>query len=213
MSLPSPTFLFLAMAGVCVLGLAVKYLSERRSNDQSESQNLLPKATISEMPDILIFRSLRNTDQPVASYVWRAWLISSIPSLVIVTIVVIALGLQPFRAREPEESLIFEVFGIVLLSPWVETFLMWPIFAILKRFTQNILRLALGSALIWGAFHSLATPMWGLSAFWPFFVFSLCFLEWEKKSKAEAIIVTALVHMCQNAPPELAGLIHLISQG
>jgi hypothetical protein len=166
---------------------------------------MLPHPVVSEIPDIPILRALRNTDRPVASYVWRAWLISFIPSLVIALIVTSVLGSHTVKTPAPKQSPISEVFGVVVLSPWVETFLMWPILAMLKRFSQSILWLALGSALIWGGLHSLFIPTLGVPASWGFFVFSVCFLEWEKKSKTGAIVVTALVHMCQNGLPDVIG--------
>jgi hypothetical protein len=46
-----------------------------------------------------------------------------------------------------------------------------------------------------------------LSVAWPFFVFSICFLEWEKISKRRAIVVTALLHTCQNLLPAIALLV------
>jgi hypothetical protein len=183
------------------------------TNYQSESRGSASSDARSGVPDVPIIRSLRNTDRSIASYVWRAWLISFIPGLAIATIVFNALGLQPYKDLTVDKSPTFWVFGVVLLSPWAETLLMWPILAILKEVFRKQLWVALASALIWGYVHSRFAVGWGLAVIWMFFVFSLCFLEWEKKSKSKAIIVTASVHMCQNAVPALIGLIPLISRG
>jgi hypothetical protein len=59
------------------------------------------------------------------------------------------------------------------------------------------------SAFTWACLHSLAAPTWGFSVFWPFFVFSVAFLEWEKKSKLKAICIVTLIHLCQNLIPAL----------
>ena len=48
----------------------------------------------------------------------------------------------------------------------------------------------------WTAFPSHAC--WGLIAWWPFVVFSLCFMAWQKKSVGRAITVTALVYVPQH---------------
>lgn len=187
--------------------------SDDPANDQSASPSPAFREPLSGVPDIPIIRSLRNTDQSKASYVWRAWLISFIPSLVIATVVVNLLGLQPYKDLTIDKSPTFWVFGVVLLSPWAETLLMWPILAILKEVFRKQLWVALASALMWGYLHSRFALAWGFPTAWAFFVFSLCFLEWEKKSKSKAIIVTASVHMCQNGVPTLIGLIPLISWG
>jgi ABC-type nickel/cobalt efflux system permease component RcnA len=89
----------------------------------------------------------------------------------------------------------------LLLGPWIETLLMWPILAILKKVVQNTILVAVASAVVWGIFHGLTDPGWGLIVLWPFFVFSLCFLAWEQKSRKKAIVVTSLVHMCHNSVP------------
>ena len=75
---------------------------------------------------------------------------------------------------------------------------MWPILGIISCFTRKPLWIASVSAVIWGGLHSLVVPTWGLIAWWPFLVLSLCFLEWRKKSLGKAVTVTALVHTCQN---------------
>ena len=90
---------------------------------------------------------------------------------------------------------------------------MWPILGIIREVTRNDLRIALASALIWGYIHSLFAIGWGLTVCWGFFVFSVCFLEWEKKSKGKAIIATALVHTCQNMVPAVLALMIWILKG
>jgi hypothetical protein len=54
------------------------------------------------------------------------------------------------------------------------------------------------SGLIWGNLHALGGLQWGVSQIWSFFVLSVCFLEWEKKSRGLAILVTGLLHMWAN---------------
>lgn len=148
-----------------------------------------------------IFRPLRNTDQPKLSYVWRAWLITFVPSPVIGGILWFTLGLPSNQGMLPNESLLRFFSGMLLLSPWGETLLMWPILFMLKRAFQNIYRIALASAAFWGVLHGMFGLATGLGATWPFFILSLCFLEWEKKSKGSAIVVTASVHRCFNIVP------------
>jgi hypothetical protein len=113
----------------------------------------------------------------------------------------------------PENDLTFEgsifsiVFSVIIFSPWVETLLMFPILWILKRFIRNNLAVAFTSAAIWAVLHSTIAIAWGFVIWWAFFVFSICFLEWEKKSKKQAIVATASIHMCQNFFPLVAILL------
>ena len=148
-----------------------------------------------------ILHFLSRTDLPARTYVWRAAVIAFIPSIMISIVVTLAL---PHKSPTFDGPVAFVVFSMLILSPWIETLLMWPILWVLKRFTRNQLSIALGSMAVWAILHSLASPAWGLIIAWPFFIFSVCFLEWEKKSKIKAIVVTALVHTCQNAIPVIA---------
>lgn len=148
-----------------------------------------------------IIAILRDTTQPPYKYVWRAALISFIPSILIGMVVS---GLAPDNGPTFEGSTVSIVIGVVLLSPLIETLLMIPILWIIKRFTQNLITLAISSAVTWAVLHSLAAPAWGFSVVWAFFVFSLSFLVWDQKSRKHAILVTTSIHMCQNLIPALA---------
>jgi len=152
---------------------------------------------------MFVLRWLRNTDQPVLSYVWRAWLLDRIPTLALATILGALFKVEDTTSSLPDSFSWWFLFGTGLVAPWAETLLMWPILSILKRVmgNQNILAIALASAAIWGILHERIQPLWGLTVFWGFFILSLSFLEWEKKSKRKAIVVTGLLHTCMNAVP------------
>jgi hypothetical protein len=149
----------------------------------------------------VFLRILRNTDQRVWSYVWMATLISLFPSLAISAVV---MSVLPEEGPSFEGPVVLSVIGMLVLSPWLETIILWGILWILRRFMARPMRVAIASAALWGILHSLMAPAWGLIVAWPFFVFSICFLEWEKISKGRAIVVTALVHTCQNLLPAVA---------
>ena len=91
-----------------------------------------------------------------------------------------------------------ELIGIVVFSPAIETLLMWPVLALLSRFMNNTWALALASAGLWALLHSLMVPVWGFNIFWSFVVFSICFVEWRKKSIGAALSMTFLIHALQN---------------
>jgi hypothetical protein len=56
---------------------------------------------------------------------------------------------------------------------------------------------------IWAFFHSLAKPVWGLQIFWTFYIFSICYLAWQKRSAWHALGVTTLLHGLHNCVPAL----------
>jgi len=148
----------------------------------------------------LILGALRNTDRPIMVYVWHAWFIVCIPSILIGAIVLLIFGsrLPPGHTLLP--SLMTSTwFGVrLVVVAWTETLVMWPILFLLRRILGNIFWVPVVSGSIWGGIHALGGERWGVSQIWGFFVLSVCFLEWEKKSKGLAILVTGLVHMCIN---------------
>jgi hypothetical protein len=101
---------------------------------------------------------LRNTTQPMLGYGWKAGLISLIPSLAISTLLN-----QFLTLKEPpglrEGSMVQILFGVLILSPWLETLLLWFFLWLLHFWIDRPVPLALASALIWSGMHSLATPL------------------------------------------------------
>jgi hypothetical protein len=159
---------------------------------------------------------LGNTDRPMLSYIWRAWLIAVIGSLALAAMIVVAgigSGTWDKLLPAPGKSPWGFAFGALIFSPWLETLLMWPILGLIRCFTRKPLWIASVSAVIWGGLHASEIPASGLITWWPFLVFSLCFLEWQKKSTGKAIAVTALVHTCQNALPAISILLLVFLAG
>lgn len=144
---------------------------------------------------------LVRTDRGRVRYAVMAAATSLLPSLALAIVVA---QLLPGDMPEFEGPPVVLVLGLVVFSPVVETLLMWPVLMALRQFFSGWVALASGSALAWGFFHSLFAPAWGLTVAWPFFVFTVCFLAWERRSRWEALLVTALVHALHNAVPALA---------
>ncbi len=143
-----------------------------------------------------ILQILRNTDQGIARYVLLAWVIEVIPSIIIAALTT-ALDMPgpPPARRGPFWD---EMMGSVVVAPFVETLLLGLILRLLTFFVTNTLRVAAISALTWGILHGIYSLARGLTVLWPFFVDSVCFLEWQKKSLSRAITVTALIHGFHN---------------
>jgi hypothetical protein len=148
-----------------------------------------------------ILNTLHDTNQGCLSYTWKAALVSLIPSLCIAFIVNAV-----FPAAEEPEFVgppVLVAASLLIVSPWIETLLLWLGLNLIQRFTEATIRIAVASAVVWAILHSLAAPVWGLCIIWPFYVFSVSFLEWRKVSRWRAVWVTALIHMLQNAIPTI----------
>jgi hypothetical protein len=98
-------------------------------------------------------------------------------------------------------------FLLVVFAPVAETLLMVPPLLLLNRFLGPAPAVA-GSAILWGALHSLAAPSWGLVAWWPFFIFSAILLIWrEQRSLTAGMLVVIVIHALQNGVAGLALLL------
>ena len=91
---------------------------------------------------------------------------------------------------------------LVAFAPIVETMLMGGGLLVLLRFVHPSTAVIV-SAVAWGAFHSLLVPIWGLTIWWPFLVFSTLFVAWHSRSLAMAFAVPAATHALHNLPPAL----------
>jgi hypothetical protein len=151
----------------------------------------------------LLDRLFDTRGSPLA-YALRAWPLVSLPTFAVVTALMLgrsALGLDPAIVPEgayPESTLVAAA-GLVLFAPFVETLAMIPVLAVLQALTRRRAWLVGGSAVLWACAHSAVAPLWGLSAIWPFFVFSAAFLAWRAHSLSRAYWVTAGIHALHNS--------------
>lgn len=94
------------------------------------------------------------------------------------------------------------IFALVLFSPVVETLIMGSVLLVLLRFVPPAAAI-IASAVGWGIAHSMVAPMWGLVIWWPFLVFSILFVAWQRRSLLLAFLIPMCVHALQNLIPAL----------
>jgi len=104
---------------------------------------------------------------------------------------------------EPAGDAVYLFFTIVVMAPIIETLLMWGIIAVLQRLLQDMRVIAFVSAGIWAGLHASEALVWGAIVFWPFLLFSITFLTWQRRSTNEALIMTAATHALYNLVPGL----------
>ncbi|MDQ4087790.1 MAG: hypothetical protein M3177_07260 [Pseudomonadota bacterium] len=139
---------------------------------------------------------LFSAAEPKLGYVVKAWLLALVPSLALALAVTVAVGgaePPPDEMRDPRF-----IFLVVAVSPPLETLLMIPpLWALEQRLGAT--RAVVGSALIWAALHSLASPLWGLVVWWPFLILSTALLTWRQRGIARAVLLVTAIHVLQNA--------------
>ncbi len=135
-----------------------------------------------------IFNALRNTDQPMLSYVLRAWLIGYFPFWAFEIIMKVVLKIEDTNAPISDSPVWFFLGG-GLIGPWGETVLMWPLFRVLKRAvrTQETIWIALASAAIWTIAHIPERVLCRVCLFFGGSSYFL-FLFWNGKRSQRALL-------------------------
>ena len=140
-------------------------------------------------------RFLFDTDTIPERYIGKAWLVVLLPSLALSALVNLV-------APEGSHATI-HIYGLVsvvlviVVGPILETVLMIPPLLGLNRlFGPGVA--VLGSALLWGAVHSLSAAAWGFVAWWPFLILSIALLTWRRAGLGRAILVVFAIHALQN---------------
>jgi hypothetical protein len=151
------------------------------------------------------FLMLRDTGVGRVRYALRAWLVAVVPSLLLFLAQVIA-GMASLRPPADVPTGLGWGYS-VLLAPIVETTMMLPLAWFLDRAIPRheglrIIALALVCALA----HRLGGN-WRqvVNALWPFLVYAATLIAWRKRSSADALAVTAVVHALYNATFFAAG--------
>ncbi|MFN3946298.1 MAG: hypothetical protein ACK4K7_15355 [Allosphingosinicella sp.] len=148
-------------------------------------------AALAPFPEFL-FRPARPW-----SFILKAWLLSLAGSILLS---VLAGAVAP-EAAQPDLGPVDEawtVFLLVLVVPAVETAFMVPPLLLLNRFLGPAPAVFL-SAVGWGVAHSLAAPIWGFVAWWPFLLMSIAFLTWRERGFWLACGIVVAIHALQNS--------------
>lgn len=141
--------------------------------------------------------AVEDTSTPLPRYVARTVALTFLPSLLISIVIHLLFPTGGPTLRGSTANL---VLGVVVVAPVIETLLMIPIFWVLRHGWREPRRLAIASAVVWAALHSLSAPTWGLGVAWTFFVLSVAFLAHEReRSRGRAIVVVTLLHATHNA--------------
>ena len=150
---------------------------------------------------------------PMRKYIFRMAIISLIPSILLSAILAFS-GIADEnntpnigRVNFGTPVLVFSL--LVIISPICETLLLSFGIWIFSFFIKHKVVIAILSALLWAALHSLLFPVWGLIVLWPFFVFSCGYITWRRKSWLKAIWVAFCIHVIQNLLPGICIVILL----
>lgn len=147
-----------------------------------------------------LWRSMFDVQQSRAAYLGRALILDLPVTFAVASLIYLVTGDTGPEFKGGPLTLLFV---ICVLAPLIETAIMIPIFGALRWFTRDEALLAALSTLIWALLHSAGHLLHGLGVFWGFFLFSICYLQWSKRSRRQAYCMTAALHALHNIGPGL----------
>lgn len=147
-----------------------------------------------------LWRSLFELQQSRLAYLGRA-LVLDLPLSLLVAALASTIAKAPDLKFNGGPAMV--VFLLCVFAPVIETAVMVLLFGVLRWFTSREELLAASSALLWALLHATTHPVWGVGVFWPFFLYSVCYLQWSKRSRSDAFLMTAAFHALHNLGPAL----------
>ncbi|MDO6425885.1 hypothetical protein Q4489_02625 [Thalassotalea sp. 1_MG-2023] len=143
-----------------------------------------------------MFTSLTNINQASYLYLLKATAISIIPALFIA--LGFSIAITPTSTLKFDASPLQLVIILVIFVPLIETFLLVYLIKTLNKFLSNKQYIAITAAVIWAFLHGLKAIEWGFIIAWSFYVFSISFLTWQKRSTKQGFIMSLSIHALQN---------------
>jgi len=129
-----------------------------------------------------------------------SWLTTFLPSIGLAALI----GLIAPDVAQPKFDITgpMAIFLLVVFAPVVETLIMGSVLSVLLRVMPPAAGVV-ASAIGWGIAHSLMAPIWGLTIWWPFLIFSALFVVWRRQGWWLAAGLVASVHALHNLLPAL----------
>jgi hypothetical protein len=164
-----------------------------------EPQSLTNGRLFGGTPLGLLPAALREPRRPLLA-ILLGWAFAFLPSLLLSwasQTLLPGLAKPEFTASTP-----LPIFALVVFAPVVETLIMGSVLSVLLRVMPPAAGVV-ASAIGWGIAHSLMAPIWGLTIWWPFLIFSALFVVWRRQGWWLAAGLVASVHALHNLLPAL----------
>lgn len=138
----------------------------------------------------------------LTQHVLLAWPVALLPSVALLGLVyglLQLLGIDSTTFAPPERQVTaWQVFGVVVFAPLVETLLLGAGLWLLTRLSRRPLFVATASSALWGCAHGVSGLIWFAGTFWTFYVLSCCYLAWRPVAWWRAYVAAAVPHALIN---------------
>ena len=150
----------------------------------------------------MILKSFKMLLEPVASiwlYVLKITLVIELPLYLLMGILFAAQAVgwyQPSLSCLPNSGA--SLAELVLLGAILESFLLAGFASLLALWVSNPLLISGISGLAWGALHALDFGLTFLCPAWSFFIMTMAFLAWRRKSFWLGYLAAVIPHLFHN---------------
>lgn len=148
--------------------------------------------------------TLTNPHEKALPYLLTAWVVATIPAMVIALALSAILPPEVFeRANEviapPDLPIAALIFGVVVFAPLAETLIMAIAFAIMAAAKlPNAVQIGFVTVLA-GIAHGVQAIAWAPAPTYLFFIFAIVWLTQRQRSWGRAFLFTTIVHTLNNA--------------
>jgi hypothetical protein len=148
-------------------------------------------------------KRIATLSEPQGS-LWRAcveiWLIAFLPSLALFGLgfLLVSTGFK-VKLIEPLAPTLKSSMQFLVAAPVVETLVLMILVKLLALTTLRPLYIAIVVGLVFGVTHGFASGIMFLSALWGFFILTIAYLQWRKRSRWHGFCAASLPHALANA--------------
>ncbi|PSW59747.1 hypothetical protein C0W54_18975 [Photobacterium kishitanii] len=115
--------------------------------------------------------------------------------LAFISISIIMLFFDFIDKSSPSEILgLIDVFGIIVVSPLIETIIILIIVNFMSKFISNLILISIMVSLFFAILHSMTNKFWGFVIFFPFVVYVISYQVWCLKSYKYGFFVCLFTH-------------------
>ena len=135
---------------------------------------------------------------------WRAcveiWLIAFVPTLALFGLgfCLVSIGFK-VELIDPHSPTLTSAIQLLFAAPLVETLVLMILVKLLALATIQPFYIAVVVASVFGVTHGFTSSLMFLSALWGFFILTIAYLQWRKRSRWHGFCAASVPHALANA--------------
>ncbi len=139
---------------------------------------------------------LYNSNKKIVYYILKSFILCA---TVAISITLIFDYFYTLPNESPSENItLYDVLGGSIVSPVIETLIIFILISILGLLIENRSIKAIMVAIFMSYLHGLVVPFWGVISFFSFFIFSISYLVWSEVKIWLGLLSSVSIHFLLN---------------